>query len=842
MPTRDFKSVNQNTRRVDSVKLASGKGTFVDDIKVDAVLYAKILHSPHAHARIKKIDVQRAEQLHGVHCVLTYRNVPRVPYTTAGQGWPEPSPYDTVMFDSVVRFVGDRVACVAADSEEIAERALDLIEVDYEVLSANFDPRKAMDPGTPRLHLEPDKRGIHSAPRNIAAHVQADVGDVEKGFAEAECIHEGEYSVHYVQQASIEPHITITWLDEDGRLMVRTSTQVPFHVRRIIAPLIGLPIQRIRVIKPRIGGGFGGKQEILIEDLCAMVTVRTGRPCRLEYTRAEELYAARTRHPQIVRMKTGVKKDGTLTAISMRILENTGAYGTHALTVQCVSGSRALSLYRFPNIHFEADAVYTNLPVAGAFRGYGSPQGFFALDSHMDELAEKLGFDPLEFRRKNHVREGEPTPIAEVLGEGREGYKQIIQSCGLDECIELGAKEIGWKTHRNPDPRARIPGPTVSDSSNSGISGLKSEISNTESNLKSNMPNLKSEISNLKSGISGPVVRGVGMSCTMQASGIPGVDMGAAWIKMNEDGSFNLKVGATDIGTGADTMFAQVAAETLGTSPEKIIVYSSDTDMTPFDPGAYASSTTYISGAAVKKACDQVREQILEVAAEMLNPKKGIATHPSSERSQAGAARTEKKDLVVHDGKVCAPDGRFVTFEQICLRSLYQENQFQIQGHASHMSYDSPPPFCAQFAEVDVDVETGIVKVRRLVTAVDCGVAINPKMAEGQIEGAVTQALGYALTEQMVFDEKGRPLNLSFRDYNIYTAVDMPELKSFLVETYEPTGPYGAKAIAEIPINGVAPAIANAVYNAVGVRIRDLPITPEKVLKGLTSLPSGALG
>lgn len=801
MTQREFKTVHQNTRRVDSVKLASGRGTFVDDIQINGLLHAKILRSPHAHARIRNLNAQKAQQLPGVRCVLSHLNVPRIPYTTAGQGWPEPSPYDSVMFDSVVRFVGDRVAVVAADSEEIAERALALIEVDYERLPANFDPRKAMDSATPRLHLDPDKRGIYSPQRNIAAHVHADVGDVNRGFAEAEIIHEGEYSVHYVQQSSIEPHITITWLDEDTRLVVRTSTQVPFHVRRIIAPLIGWPIQKIRVIKPRIGGGFGGKQEILIEDVCAMVTVRTGRPCRLELTRAEELHAARTRHPQIVGVKTGAKKDGTLTAISMEILENTGAYGTHALTVQCVSGSRALSLYRSPNIHFEANAVYTNLPVAGAFRGYGSPQGFFALDSHVDELAEKLGMDPLEFRRKNHVREGEPTPIAEVLGEGGEGYKQIIQSCGLDECIERGARAMGWKEKRNPNPPSKL-------------------------------SDLKSQISNQKSGNSRRVVRGIGMACTMQASGIPGVDMGAAWIKMNEDGSFNLKVGATDIGTGADTMFAQIAAETLATSPEKIIVYSSDTDMTPFDPGAYASSTTYISGGAVKKACEEVREQILQVGEEMLNAKPHSA---SSGSKWITPARVENKDLVIHDGKVCAPDGRFVTFEQVCLRSLYQENQFQIQGHASHMSYDSPPPFCAQFAEVEVDLDTGVVQAIKVVSAVDCGVAINPKMAEGQIEGAVTQAIGYALTEQMVFDDRGRALNLSFHDYNIYTAVDMPELESILVETYEPTGPYGAKAIAEIPINGVAPAIANAVYNAIGIRFRELPITPEKVFKAIES-------
>jgi putative selenate reductase molybdopterin-binding subunit len=813
MSKRNFKSVNQNTRRVDSVKLAAGKGTFVDDIKIDGLLHARILRSPHAHARIKRIDTQNAEHLRGVRCVLTHRNVPRIPYTTAGQGWPEPSPYDTFMFDSVVRFVGDRVASVAADTEEIAERALELIEVEYEVLPANFDPRKAMDPETPRLHMEAEKRGIYSPQRNIAAHVAAEVGDVRKGFAEAEVIHEGEYSVHYVQQSSIEPHITITWLDEDGRLVVRTSTQVPFHVRRIIAPLLGLPIQKIRVIKPRIGGGFGGKQEILIEDVCGLVTVRTGRPCRLEYSRAEELHAARTRHPQIVRVKTGAKKDGTLTAVSMDILENTGAYGTHALTVQCVSGSRSLSLYRSPHIHFEANAVYTNLPVAGAFRGYGSPQGFFALDSHMDELAEKLGIDPLEFRRMNHVRVGETTPISEVLGEGREGRRQVIQSCSLDECIEQGAQAIGWKEKRNPAPADLV-------------ADLKPEGSNQFSRDSAAAGKTGQQA------IRHRTRRGIGMACTMQASGIPGVDMGAAWIKMNEDGSFNLKVGATDIGTGADTMFAQIAAETLGTVPEKIIVYSSDTDMTPFDPGAYASSTTYISGGAVKKACEQVRDQILQVAQEIFNSKPHGAAH-GKKPGAASSPPVEKKDLAIDSGSVVARDGRVVTFEQICLRSLYQENQFQIQGHASHMSYDSPPPFCAQFAEVEVDVETGTVKVARVVTAVDCGVAINPKMAEGQIEGAVSQALGYALTEQMVFDAKGRPLNLNFRDYNIYTAVDMPELTSFLVESYEPSGPFGAKAVAEIPINGVAPAIANAVYNAIGVRFRDLPITPEKVLMAL---------
>ncbi|PYQ00798.1 MAG: hypothetical protein DMF83_27260, partial [Acidobacteria bacterium] len=546
-PKPDLKTVGKPERRVDSVKLATGRGTFVDDIALPGLLFARILHSPHAHARITRIDASQARAIPGVACVLTHHDVPRVAYTTAGQGWPEPSPYDAFMLDEKVRFVGDRVAVVAADDPELAQRACDAIKVDYQVLPAVLDPERAMVRGAPVIHDEPDATGIKDPARNLAAEIAAQVGDVAKGFAEAEHVLEQTYRVPYVQQSSIEPHVTITWLDEDNRLMVRTSTQVPFHVRRIIAPLLGIPIRRIRVIKPRIGGGFGGKQEILIEDLCGMLTLRTGRPVRLEYTREEELTAARTRHPQIVTVKSGVK-DGRFTALEMRVIENTGAYGTHALTVMSVTGNRALSLYRCPNVRYEARAVYTNLAVAGAFRGYGCPQGFFALESHVDEVAASLGEDPLEFRRRNHVQEGDDQPIAEVLGEGKEGFKQIIRSCGLPQAIQLGAKAIGWKD------RAK-----------------KKRAGN------------------------GPVRRGVGMAIVCQASGIPGVDMGAASIKMNEDGSFNLLMGATDIGTGSDTMFCQIAAESLGVPVEKIIPYSSDTDMTPFDPGAYASSTTYIS-------------------------------------------------------------------------------------------------------------------------------------------------------------------------------------------------------------------------------------------------------
>ena len=671
----ELTTVGRSERRVDSVKLATGRGTFVDDIALPALLHARILHSPHAHARIRRIDASRARAMPGVVLVLTHEDVPRVPYTTAGQGWPEPSPYDAVMLDNKVRFVGDRVAVVAAEDPQLAAKACNAIDVEYEPLPAVFDPERSMAAGAPVIHDQPDATGIRDPARNLAAEIQAEVGDVEAALAGAERTFEGTYRVGYVQQSSIEPHITITWLDEDDRLMVRTSTQVPFHVRRIIAPLLGIPIRRIRVIKPRIGGGFGGKQEILIEDLCGMITLRTGRPCRLEYTREEELTAARTRHPQIVKIRSGVSA-GKLVALELDVLENTGAYGTHALTVMSVTGNRALSLYRCPNLRYVARAVYTNLAVAGAFRGYGCPQGFFALESHIDEVCAALGEDPVEFRSRNHVREGDDQPIAQVLGEGREGFQQIVRSCGLPEAIRLGARAIDWSAKREPS----------SD---------------------------------------GPLRRGVGVAIVMQASGIPGVDMGAASMKMNEDASFNLLMGATD--------------------------------------------------------------------------------------------------------------GRHVTYEQVCLSSLYQRDQFQIMATASHMSYDSPPPFAAVF--VEVDVETGLVRVLKLVEAVDCGQVVNPSMAEGQVEGAAVQSLGYAVFERMPFDAEGRMQFRSFREYTLATATDVPEIVTILVPTHEPTGPFGAKAVAEIPINGPAPAIANAVFHATGARIRELPLTPDRVLRALREKP-----
>jgi putative selenate reductase molybdopterin-binding subunit len=755
--------------KVDAVKLAAGKPVYTDDIEIKDILHAALLTSPHAHARIVHINTSQAKALPGVQAVLTYQDVPRVLYASGGQSYPNPKPYDQVSLDNKVRHVGDRVAVVAAETPEIAREALKLIEVEYEVLPAVFDPEEAMQPGAPVIHDDPAVEGIHDRERNIVHHIDAHAGDAAAQWAKADHIFEGEYRVHQVQQASIEPHVVVTWWDEDDRLVIRTSTQVPFHVRRMVAPLLGLPVKRIRVMKPRIGGGFGGKQEMLIEDLCAHLTIATGRPVRFEYTREQEFTSARSRHPQILRFKTGVTRDGQIVASELYIIGNTGAYGTHGLTVQMVAGFRALTTYNAPYSRFVCDVVYTNIPTPGAYRGYGAPQGLFALEVHTEEIAQALGLDVIEFKRKNWIKVGDSQVMSKALGEGREGYEQIVKTSALAECVDIGARALGWYEKRGHE--RTVPG----------------------------KPHLR---------------KGIGMAVAMHGSGIAGLDMGAASIKLNDDGSFNLLFGATDLGTGADTVLAQIAAETLGVPLNDILVYAADTDMTPFDTGAYASSTTYISGGAVLKAAEQVRAQILERAAKHL-------------------LNCAPDELELEDRQVVHRDGRSLPLEQVALHSLHQADQKQIMASASHMSLESPPPFAAQFAEVTVDTQTGQVTVDRLLMAVDCGIAINPITASGQVEGGMTQALGYAHCEEMAYDERGHLQATSFGEYHLYRADEMPELEVVFVETYEASGPYGAKAVAEIPKDGVAPALASAIFDATGVRIRSIPFTPERVWRAL---------
>ena len=758
--------------KVDGVKLAAGRPVFTDDITLEGLLYGALLTSPYAHARIKDIDASLARALPGVHAVLTYKDIPRVKYASGGQSFPQPPPFDQVVLDSKVRHVGDRVAIVAAETPELARRALRLIDVDYAVLPHVLDPISAMEGGAPAIHDEPDTDGIYDAHRNIVHHIDTEGGDAELQWARADYVFEGEYRTSQQQQAHIEPHVCITYWDEDGRLVVRSSTQVPFHIRRMLAPLTGLPVKQIRVVKPRIGGGFGNKQEMILEDLCAHLTLATDRPVQMAYTRHQEFTSSRSRHPQIMRYKIGVTKEQEVVATELSLIGDTCAYGTHGLTVQMVAGQKALTLYNAPYCKFVCDVVYTNKPTAGAFRGYGAMQCFFGIETLMAEIADRMSWDVVEFKRKNWIKVGEELLMATVLGEGREGFEQIIRSSGLDQCVQVGLEATDWTNRRG-----------------------KNRVSTEESG-------------------SSAIQRGIGMSVMLHGSGIAGLDMAAATIKMNDDGSFNLLIGATDLGTGSDTILAQMAAEELGVSVKDIVVYSSDTDFTPFDKGAYASSTTYISGGAVRKAAIKVAEQIKEHAALML----GLGNADG---------------LVLRDRQVLAPGGSSLTLAQVALSSLHQQAQHQIIASASHTSYESPPPFATQFVEVAVDTETGQVTVERVLMVVDAGRVINPVTASGQVEGGLQQAIGFAHCEEMVYDEQGRLVNPRFGPYHVYKSNEMPKIEVIFVQTEEPTGPFGAKSIAEIPLDGIAPAMADAIHDATGVWVREVPFTPERVWRAL---------
>jgi len=752
--------------KVDAKKLAQGRPVFTDDFRLDGMLYGALLTSPHAHARIQRIDATKARALPGVHAVLTYQDIPRIKYASGGQSYPQPLPYDQVCLDDKVRHVGDRVAIVAAKTAEIAQTASKLIEVDYEILPVVIDPERAMRDGAPMIHDETDTEGIYDGKHNIVHHIEAEAGDVDKAFIEADHIFEGEYRTPKQQHVHLEPHVCITYLDEDDRLVIRTSTQVPFHIRRMVAPLINMPVKKIRVVKPRIGGGFGNKQEMILEDLCAHLTLATGRPVRMEYTRTQEFTSSRSRHANIIRYKVGVKGE-EVTAASLYLIGDTGAYGSHALTVNMVGGFKGLTLYNPPNIRFLSDVVYTNTPPAGAFRGYGAMQCQFGIEVLMEEIAEKLGLNVVQFKRNNWLKVGEPMHLSKQLGEGREGTEQTLLTSGMAQCVDIGLQATDFEKKRQ-----------------------EYRVQN------------------------GRYRKGIGIAIVMHGSGIADLDMAAATLKMNDDGSFNLLIGATDLGTGSDTILAQIAAEVLGIPLDDVIVYSSDTDFTPFDKGAYASSTTYISGGAVQKAALMIKELILKHAARML----GIS---------------ETSNLKLAKRQVNATDGRSVTLAEIALSSLHQQNQHQIMATASHTSPLSPPPTAAQFAEIMVDTETGSISVERLLMVVDCGRVINPLTAAGQVEGGMAQALGFTLTEEMLFEPDGQPVNPNLMKYHVPRAAEMPALDVIFVQTDEPSGPFGAKSVAEISIDGVAPAVASAIHDATSVWMRELPYTPKRVMSAL---------
>ncbi len=752
--------IGRNITRVDGEALVKGRPLFVDDIDVKNAKFAKIMWSPYPHAEILNIDIKEAEKMDGVIDILTYKNVPRIPHTTAGQGYPEPSPYDAFIFDKKVRYAGDRVLAVLADTLEIAEEAISKINVEYRQLPHVFDIEEALK-GKVVIHDEPEITGADDPLHNIAASVEVEIGDKEI-WERQEIIAESEVNLHYGQHVPIEPHTVVTYFDEYERLVIISSNQVPFHIRRMISILTGLPQSKIRVIKPRIGGGFGAKQELILEDVAAFFTIRNKVPVRIAFSRSEEFISSRTRHPMKVKVRLGGDKKGNIKAVEMIALSNAGAYGTHSGTVLYNVGSKTLPLYnKAEYVRFSGKAVYTNLPVAGAYRGYGAFQGFAALETAVDIFAEKAGLDPLEVRKKNHIREGETSPIFKALGEGREGTEQIIESCGLEKAIEEGKKAIGW------DKRTKE-----------------------------------------KDGY------GIGMALSMQGSGIPLIDMASVTIRMNDDGTFFIYAGATDIGTGSDTVLSKIVAEVLSIPINSIKIFSSDTDFTPFDTGAYASSTTYVSGNAAKKAALKIKEQLLKVGAEIL---KESVDNLELKEGNVVSKKTDKK----------------ISYKNIGIRVTYNENQFQIEANASYVGEVSPPPFAAHFVELEVDKTTGLIKILKYVVAVDAGTIINPELAKGQVLGAVANGIGYAIMEEMKFDKMGRTMNPSLISYKILSAKDMPPTDVIFVNTYEPTGPFGAKSIAEVCIDGPIPAISNALYDALGIRLLDTPFTPEKVLFAL---------
>ncbi len=770
MKNESFTEVSKSTVKFDARSLVTGRALFTDDFDQPGMLTLKILRSPHAFAKILKIDAERARELPGVACVLTWEDIPRRVYSSAGQGFPEPSPYDQFLLDNIVRYAGDEVALVAAENEDIATQALKLIEVEYEVMTPVLDPHDSMKPGAAIIHPEPEceiKIPVPYHPEiNQCAVIEAEIGDTDAAMKSAEVRTEGTYFSHLASHAALEPHCSISWLDPNGRLTVVSTTQVPFHARRKLSQLFDLPIKNVRVIKPRLGGGFGGKQDIVTEPYAALVTLRTGRPAKYRMTREEVFTSGRYRHSVYMDAKVGVNKDGTLEAYDLYALSNTGAYGSQGLTVTCMVGCRTLALFSCPDMRFNADVVYTNTPIPAAYRGYGGTQGIFATVCAMDEAAEKIGMDPMDFYLKNILRGNCEVPILNKLGEGDKLGTPRIGSCELAACIEKGAEMFDWKAKR-----ARPKG-------------------------------------------EGRYRRGVGMTIMMQGSAIPFIDMASAYIKMNEDGSFNLLMGASEIGQGSDTVLSQIAAEELTVPTDWIVPYSSDTDLTPFDKGAYASSTTYLSGMAVKKTATKVKEQIIAVGAEMLE--------------------CEPADVQVKDAKVIhSASGQSVTFSEIAIRSMYQTNQHQIAAVGSHYTKESPPPFAADYAEVEVDTYTGHVKLLDYLQVIDCGTPINPRLAKGQSYGALVNGFSFALNERFLFNEKGRMLNASFGGYKISSTMDIPNVRNDFVPSYEETGPFGAKSVSELGINGGLPALSNAICHAVGVRLREGPFTSERVLDAL---------
>ncbi len=776
--------------KIDGKALVSGEKLFAEDRVTPDSYVLHVLRSPYAHAWVRSIDTSKAEKLDGVEAIYTAFNTPDVAYMQAGQGEPEPSPYDRRLINRKVRHFGDRVAAIVAKDIETACRAASLIKVKYEVLKPVLDVDQAMADGAPLVHngiaeyvagapadldeynkaADPDEeKVVYQFPihgdirKNIAASAHGGIGDMEKGFSEADAIVDATYKTTQAQCTPLEPHVCFGHI-ENGRLVLNASTQVPYHVRRIVSKVCGIPEHLVHVIKERVGGGYGSKQDVLVEDLLGYAVWNTGKPIYYRNTRAEEFYANSTRHAMKIRVKIGGRKDGTITAIYMDVRANTGPYGNHCLTVPMNASSKTLPIFKVANMYYDLITYYTNCPPAGAYQGYGAPKGYFAIGSALGELAFKLGIDPLEMARKNMVEEGYMLEILKGLGEGREGAVVPVGSCGLREALEQGARMIDWG-HReeSQDPDWRI---------------------------------------------------GKGFAMIQQGSGLPGLDHSNCQVKLLTDGTFVVLSGGADLGTGLDTISAKCVAEIMEVPLSAISVVSGDTDSCLFDTGAYASSGTYFSASATLNAAKDLKAKMLHEAALQLGE--------------------DENSLDIKNGMIVSASGKTLDFKTLSHDATSGSGRGAIIGTGSFVTPNFAVPYGAHFAQVAVNVKTGEIKVMKFYALQDAGTPINPELALCQMYGAVTKSIGHTLYEDLVLDKDGRCVTSTFTDYNPPMIQESPDdFRSVLIDVNDQYGPYGAKSISEIACNGAAPAIAMAIADATGVWVRSWPITGEKILKAL---------
>ena len=761
MEHKNYNAINKSVRKKDAMRLLLGKPVYTKDIVPDNALVVKLLRSPHANAIVNTIDTKTAKLVPGVIDIFTWEDVPNERFTNAGQTYPEASPYDRLIIDRHVRFVGDVVAIVAAEDEKAALKALKLIKVEYEVLEPILDFRKALD--NPILvHPEDNWRASCEVggtnKRNLVASERSEHGDVDGVLADCDIVLDRTYHTKAFNQAMMETFRTYTSYDRYGRLHVISSTQIVFHVRRILSHALGIPKNMIRVEKPRIGGGFGAKQTAVSEVYPAFVTMKTGRPAMIIFTREESQIAGSPRHEMEVHVKLGANKDGKIRVLDLYTLSNSGAYGEHGPTTVGLSGHKSIPLYTgsLEAHRFNYDVVYTNTMAAGAYRGYGATQGIFALETTVNELAEQLKIDPVKIREMNMLKEGMQMPAY---------YDEIANACALDKCLSRCKEMFNW------DERYPV-----------------------------------KDLGNGK-------VRASGLAMAMQGSSISNLDVGSATVKLNDDGTYTLMIGAADMGTGCDTILAQMVAECMDCSVDDVTVFGADTDASPYDSGSYASSTTYLTGKAVEKACTDLKKQMCAIAASLLE--------------------CDEDEIIFEDGKL----SRINTDQAVTISELGTKSQLNNsiipQASASHSSPVSPPPFMVGMVEIELDKLTGEVNIIDYMSVVDCGIPINPALARIQAEGGIVQGIGHTLFENITLDHNGRPIEASLMQYRLPTRLDMGSLKVEFENSYEPTGPFGAKSIGEIVINTPAPAIAHAIYRATGSWHRELPITPEQISMGV---------